>query len=483
MPEHRSASRSQELRPTATRNALRRGTVALSVLALAVGAFVAGRAAERYLPLVRGPEAVHAPEFVAPESSLPLAPADRLYALARIWQEARASFVFWELRDAAGWDRAFHEALPRVLTASDDLAVYRELQRFVATLQEGHAWVALPPELDATLDRPPVTLAYVEDRFVVAGVAPRAAAAGVAVGAELVAIDGRPVDDVASEIAATVASSTVQARTRFVAARLLEGPRGSETVADLWMPGAPAEASPASVVLTRDGFARGGWERVDRPFVERRDDGVAIVRLSTFDDPTLPERFDEAFPDFRGVSGLVLDLRGNGGGNDAHGKRIVGRLIATPIRDVSWSTRVRNAYLAAQGRGEAWFEGPPWFVPPRVPFGGFRGPVAVLIDAGTCSAAENVAVVLRSAGRATLVGKASCGSTGQPVRFPLPGGGHAAIVTKHDRAPDGRPWVGHGLEPDVPAGPTVEDLIHGRDPALDAAIRAAGGRAPDRDPR
>lgn len=340
-----------------------------------------------------------------PGSSLPLAPADRLYALARIWQEARASFVFWEERDAAGWDRPFREALPRVLAASDDLAVYRELQRFVATLQEVHAWVALPPELDAILVRPPVTLAYVEDRFAVAGVAPRAAAAGVAIGAEL--------------------------------------------VADLRMPGAPAGAAPASVSLTRDGFARGGWERVDRPFVERRDDGVAIVRLATFDDPTLPDRFDEAFPDFRGVIGLVLDLRGNGGGNDAHGKRIVGRLIATPIRDVSWRTRVRNAYLAAQGRGEAWFEGPSWFVPPRVPFGGYRGPVVILIDAGTCSAAENVAVVLRSAARATLVGTSSCGSTGQLA----------------------------------PAGPTVEDLILGRDAVLHAAIRAAGGRAPDRNPR
>jgi len=41
-----------------------------------------------------------------------------------------------------------------------------------------------------------------------------------------------------------------------------------------------------------------------------------------------------------------------------------------------------------------------------------------------------------------------------------------------DSYPDGRAWVGHGIQPTVKAAPTVADLRRGRDTVLAAALAA-----------
>jgi C-terminal processing protease CtpA/Prc len=73
--------------------------------------------------------------------------------------------------------------------------------------------------------------------------------------------------------------------------------------------------------------------------------------------------------------------------------------------------------------------------------------------------------------RGKIVGEPTGGSTGQPLTFPLPGGGAARVCTKHDAFGDGTEFVGTGVVPDVAASPTVADLRAGRDTVLQAALR------------
>ena len=74
--------------------------------------------------------------------------------------------------------------------------------------------------------------------------------------------------------------------------------------------------------------------------------------------------------------------------------------------------------------------------------------------------------------RATLVGEATCGSSGQPLSFSIYGA-DARVCTKWDRFPDGTEFVGVGILPDVPVSRTKEDVAAGRDAVLEAAIRLA----------
>jgi C-terminal processing protease CtpA/Prc len=68
------------------------------------------------------------------------------------------------------------------------------------------------------------------------------------------------------------------------------------------------------------------------------------------------------------------------------------------------------------------------------------------------------------------VGEATGSSTGQPLYVALPGGGSVRICTKHGQYPDGKEFVGVGIQPGVRVSPTIEDFRAGRDTVLDAAV-------------
>jgi C-terminal processing protease CtpA/Prc len=71
-----------------------------------------------------------------------------------------------------------------------------------------------------------------------------------------------------------------------------------------------------------------------------------------------------------------------------------------------------------------------------------------------------------------IIAGESTGSTGQPLMFRLPGGGFARVCTKADTYPDGRRWVGKGIQPTLKVAPTVLDLQKGRDTVLEATVAA-----------
>ena len=94
----------------------------------------------------------------------------------------------------------------------------------------------------------------------------------------------------------------------------------------------------------------------------------------------------------------------------------------------------------------------------------------MLIGYLTGSAAEDFLIYADKVPHFTKVGQPTYGSTGQPLFFDLPGGGSARVCTKRDTYPDGRDFVGVGVQPDVKAENTVEDFIAGRDRMLEIGI-------------
>lgn len=87
----------------------------------------------------------------------------------------------------------------------------------------------------------------------------------------------------------------------------------------------------------------------------------------------------------------------------------------------------------------------------------------MLTSARTYSAAEDFVVAFDAMQRGRIVGEPTGGSTGQPLIFDLPGGGTGRI-------PDGRAFVGVGIQPQVMVAPRVADLRAGRDTVLEAAL-------------
>jgi tricorn protease len=146
-------------------------------------------------------------------------------------------------------------------------------------------------------------------------------------------------------------------------------------------------------------------------------------------------------------TGLILDLRGNHGG-DLH-----------PLLDLL--TR----------RVTGWHQ--PRFAQPYTwPYDTVRGPVVVLVDEFTTCGPENLVVSLQLLGAATLVGTRTHGSmTGSiPPDQALLDGSRVSQPTV-SKWWDGPGWLdGHGVTPDVEVEITPQDWVADRDPQLETAI-------------
>jgi C-terminal processing protease CtpA/Prc len=292
---------------------------------------------------------------------------------------------------------------------------------------------------------------------------------GVQVGDEIVSIDGQPVRSYAeARIAPYQSSSTPQdLAVRSYSYGLLSGDAQQPVQLQL----RSAAGKVFEVSAPRSGYQRAPGTASES--FEVRRDGVAVLRASQFESDAAHQLLLKHWSELSSARGLVLDLRGNGGGSSNYGWDLLTHLSDDPV--VTPVSRYRDASpVSRAGNGDN--ASIKWRDLQDPPYQGrdlrkFSGPVAMLIDARTFSAADDTAAAFKLMQRGPIVGLASGGSTGQPLGFPLPGGGFARICVKRDSYPDGTDFVGVGVLPDIEVAPTVASVRSGRDPALEVAVK------------
>jgi len=168
--------------------------------------------------------------------------------------------------------------------------------------------------------------------------------------------------------------------------------------------------------------------------VRRRPDGIGVLALDSLDAVHLAAPYLEAaFALLRGASGVVLDLRRNGGGDPGTVALVLDWLLGekpTHISDVIYRDRTR----------QWWTRGRP----------GEHAPVAVLISARTFSSGEALAYHLQSQGRARLVGERTPGAADHITPICVTSDVRAMVPEAVVRdAVTGSNWEGTGVVPDV----------------------------------
>ena len=101
----------------------------------------------------------------------------------------------------------------------------------------------------------------------------------------------------------------------------------------------------------------------------------------------------------------------------------------------------------------------------------FAGPVAILIDELSGSASEIFAAGMRSIGRVRIFGATSIGGVLPASWDRLPNGDVLYHAIGEFITPAGERLEGIGVVPDEPVPLTRADLLAGRDPVLNAAMR------------
>jgi carboxyl-terminal processing protease len=163
-------------------------------------------------------------------------------------------------------------------------------------------------------------------------------------------------------------------------------------------------------------------------------DGVGYVAIHVFSG-AVPALVYSAVQTLEaaGATRLVLDLRGNPGGELKAALELAGDLLPLGALLVTQedSDGDRTAHRARRAQS-------------------YRHPLAILVNQATASAAELFAGCLKSHGRAVLVGETTYGKGGGQRLVPaLEGPGAQATTAASFTLPHGEPVEGRGVSPDI----------------------------------
>jgi len=242
---------------------------------------------------------------------------------------------------------------------------------------------------------------------------------------------------------------------------VIRGPAGTSVDLTIRRPGAPELID---VTVNR--------EPIEIPAVvyEPQADGtVAHITVSIFGDNTTRE-LDGALKRAKaeGVKGIVLDLRGNGGGWVTSAQEMIGRFIpedAGPalFQDLDLQDDDDLISEPIVGGGETAFD----------------IPLVVLIDGGTASAAEIVAGAIRDYERGTLVGESSFGKGLVQRVHDFEDGSSARVTFARWLTPNKSPIPDEGLAPDLNVKADPEAAGDGQ---LERAVEVVLGSPPTATP-
>jgi carboxyl-terminal processing protease len=276
---------------------------------------------------------------------------------------------------------------------------------------------------------------------------------GLHPGDVVLSVDDKPAADCMAAQMKRVCGSTELARVRGAAGRLLAGRPGTTVTIEVQ----GADQATRKVTLRRERKAGA----LSEPAVSWKTlgDSLGYIRISRWGGEDLVAQFDKALEEFKTSRGLVIDVRGNGGGEDGLADEVNGRLIDKPVVSSIdfWRQTGTNVFVKTIGR-----------VQPRGPWT-YRGRVAVLIDEGCASACEHFVSGIEAMGRVLMVGRPTNGAGGGPTSVKLCDGTQVIISRALGLRANGIVFEGHGIPPHIHSSPSLEDLRQGRDPALEAA--------------
>ncbi len=193
-------------------------------------------------------------------------------------------------------------------------------------------------------------------------------------------------------------------------------------------------------------------------FKDRVIDDILYLKVRTFNKQTgkMVKTALEQNPD---VKGVVLDLRGNSGGMFNEALKVAGLFCDNEI--ITYTAGRNNAnihYYTSSGN----------------PI--YTGPLVIMIDGDTASAAEVLAGGLQEQSRAKLIGAHSFGKGTIQNVTQMSNGGRLVLTTEQFFTPSGKVIHKRGIEPDVClSGKTREGCLNDKrvdiEEDIDKAIR------------
>jgi carboxyl-terminal processing protease len=412
-----------------------------------------------------------------------------------VWQTVDKSFYDPKF-NGVDWKAVHDRYAPRIALVTSDFELYGLLQLMVNELHQSHFWI-IPPEAipkllpkhdegsdqenadesdseekepETPLDRIKqklterlstgigIDLRVVDGSVLISRVEPGSAAAraGLRPGFAIRSVDGKPLSEVIAQIEKDpIFHEIIKPEIPLVlVANYINGDLRNSVLLTY----SDARNLPRRVRITREKLKGemsppiGNLPPIYTEFEAKHLAGnIGYIRFNAFV-PTQMKKVCAALRGMHDAAGIVIDLRGNQGGLLG----MIGGLggLVSEYPTVFGSMKTRSG------------QNPVLVIPQRSPY---SGPLAILIDGSTQSAAEIFAAGMQETHRAVVVGDTSAGNTLPSGILKLPTGALFQYAFGNYQSPDGIFLEGRGVVPDWIVKLNRRALLRG-DPQLTAAI-------------
>lgn len=375
---------------------------------------------------------------------------DREEVFDDVWETIDEKYVDPSF-NGVDWKAVRERYRPMVDAVKNDDDFFALMKKMVGELHDAHTRFQTPRERrdreQSKTVSAGVSIYEVEGKVVITGVEPdsEAETAGVENGMFLRTIDGKPLAEQLRATQAIIGGSSSERHEKLrLYTKLLDGEPGTTVKLGL----EDAEEKLIEVTLTRHivaDDAKVTWRRLAS--------GYSYIKLSLWRSPVHKE-FRRVLESFRNAPGVIIDLRGNPGGEANEVIKIASLFFNSRVPFGRFISRSGKAITLFTERDEQVY----------------KGAVVILVNEGSGSGSELFSGVMQENGRAMIIGRQSCGCVLGITRFKkLEGGSELAVSELRYISPRGQKFEGAGITPDRIIALTIADLQSHRDAAIEAA--------------
>jgi carboxyl-terminal processing protease len=395
------------------------------------------------------------PTMAAEPAASKLSSQERIEIFEDVWKTINEQYYDPSFH-GVNWQEVHDRYRPRIEAVKDDTGFYSLFEVMLAELRDAHTVFSHPRSPADNSFQPTgsvgISLVEAEGKTVISEVEPDsdAARAGVKPGMILRTVNGRAVEELYVEIRSQFAgSSTEQAMKNVMHGAILYGGflGASRTFGIEGFDGKIFQ-----VPITHFGARPSETPTLS---ARRLASGYGYIKFDGWK-PPVDQQFKAELAKLMDTPGLIVDLRGNGGGQTD---------VLLNISSIFFRKGV--SFGGFKKRGGAVEE-----IFTHESEQAYLGAIAILVDEASASASEVFTASMQENARARIIGRQTCGCVLNQWSKKEKGGGTLRWSARVYSSPKGLILEGTGVVPDETVALTISNLRQGRDVALEAAENA-----------
>ena len=436
----------------------------------------------------------------------------RVAALSEVWSTAQYYYGYWnQMPEDFDWDEKYQEFLPRVMNAKTDDEYVDAMREFVALLHDGHTSFIPASEYQLNKAYLPFDLEDLDGRLFL-----KAASRDyeVPLGSELLEVENQPaLDYILENFEKYVPVLTEPAHEIETVDQFLRDEKGKEITLKWLTPQGEIVDSKVSYETSSSVYVnqlktlslsdKKHLLKSSPYFVCELNEDLVYLEITSFMGDSEDLYYEQVMPLLEPYSGVIIDIRRNGGGNSYNGDIVLNSFTDQHLpRTFRFESEFHSSWIPYGDNDDSLFysggeldESAQRMVKheyygideeiddylshieeledhrefPKKPFT-MDKPVVILTSPYAGSAADTFSVMAKAMDNFTLMGLTTHGATGNIYDVSLSDGSKYTLSIMNCYGPNKKSIWNRGAEPDIELWTTPEDLLNGEDTVLNAAI-------------